>query len=82
MDSDFHSICDRNDPLKTPLNKSDEINIGNDVWIGCRTTVLKGAVIPDNVVIGACCLITKELPESNAVYAGSKILRRNIEWSR
>lgn len=44
-----------------------EINIGNDVWIGARVTILAGATIPDKCVIGAGAIIT----ESN-----SKLLKR------
>ena len=53
MDSDFHKIYNKDDSLRTSLNQDAEINIGSNVWIGCRTTVLKGTTIPNNAVIGA-----------------------------
>lgn len=37
----------------------EEVIIGNDVWIGARTTILYGSVIPDKCVIGAGTIITK-----------------------
>ena len=40
------------------MNKSREIVVGDKVWIGCRATILKGAIIPSNTVIGACSLIS------------------------
>ena len=53
--SDTHSIFDENGNL---MNKSREIVVGDKVWIGCRATILKGAIIPSNTVIGACSLIS------------------------
>jgi len=34
--------------------------IGDDVWIGANTIILKGSVIPDKCVIGAGTLITEK----------------------
>ena len=45
------------------------IKIGKNCFIGINSTVLYGVTIGDNVIIGACSLVTKDL-ESNAVYAG------------
>ena len=45
------------------------INIGNNVYIGYCTTILRSVTIGDNVVVGACSLVNKSL-EGNAVYAG------------
>lgn len=55
MDSDSHKIYDEQDVL---MNPSREIVFGNKIWIGCRSTVLKGVVIPDNCVVGSCSLVT------------------------
>ena len=42
MDSDWHTVMDENG---TALNPDREIAIGNYVWIGARSTLLKGAAI-------------------------------------
>lgn len=39
-----------------------EIIIGNDVWIGFNSTILKGVTIGDGAVIGANSIITKDVP--------------------
>lgn len=44
--------------------------IGNNVFIGTKTTILKNVTIGDNVVIGAGSVVTKDL-KSNGVYAGN-----------
>ncbi len=45
------------------------INIGNNVFVGLNTIILPGVTIGDNVVIGACSVVTKDIP-SNTVAAG------------
>ncbi len=56
------------------MNKTDyrgeEINIGNDVWIGFNATILKGVTIGNGAIIGACAVITKDVPP-NAVVVGN-----------
>ncbi|MFQ6862914.1 MAG: acyltransferase [Beduini sp.] len=50
----------------------DTIQIGNNVFLGLNTTVLKGVTIGDNVIVGANSLVNKDL-ESNSIYAGNPI---------
>lgn len=46
------------------------ICIGNNVFIGMKTTILKGVHIGDNVIIGANSLVNKDVP-NNCVVAGN-----------
>ena len=45
------------------------IKIGNNCFIGARTTILPGVKIGDNTIIGAGSVITKDIP-SNSVACG------------
>ncbi len=36
--------------------------IGNDVWIGCMSLVLKGVTIGEGAVVGAGSVVTKDVP--------------------
>lgn len=45
------------------------VTIGRDVWLGANVTVLPGVTIGDNSVIGACSLVTKDIP-ANVVAFG------------
>lgn len=58
------------------------IVVGNNVYIGTRCTILKGVTIGDNVIVGACSLVNKDLP-SGGVYAGipAKRICSVEEWS-
>ena len=80
MDTDFHEVKDKSDNI---LNPSAPIIIGNNVWIGCRCLVLKGATIPDKSVIGANSLVSKHLEKENAMYGGqpARVLKEEITWT-
>lgn len=46
------------------------ITIGDNVFIGARSIILKGVVIGDGAVIGAGSVVTKDIP-SNTLFAGN-----------
>lgn len=46
------------------------MKIGNNVFIGMKSTILKGVHIGSNVVIGANSLVNKDIPD-NCVAAGN-----------
>jgi len=79
MDSDFHKIFDENDNLINP-NKS--ILVGDKVWIGCRTSVLKGSEIANNSVIGSNSVVAKNISKKSGLYVGNpiRLSRENIKW--
>ena len=54
------------------LGSSGKVKIGNNVFIGVNSTILKGVTIGDNVIIGANSLVNKDCIESG-VYAGNPI---------
>lgn len=56
------------------LGASGEITIGNNVFLGVCATILRGAKIGDNVIIGANSLVSG-ICESNSVYAGNPAKR-------
>nr|WP_319371132.1 DapH/DapD/GlmU-related protein [uncultured Ilyobacter sp.] len=47
-----------------------ECEVGNDVWIGANSTVLRGVKIGDGAVIGANSVVTKSVPPY-AIVAGN-----------
>lgn len=79
MDSDFHNIYDRDNRI---LNPPKSIEIGDNVWCGCRTMILKGAHIPDGSVIAAGSIVTTKLNIPDAIYAGMPIesKKEDIHW--
>lgn len=52
------------------LIQSAPIKIGNDVWIGADTIILKGVTIGDRAIIGAGSIVTKDVP-ADCIAAGN-----------
>lgn len=52
------------------IGSSDKVTIGNNVFIGMNSTILKGVTIGNNVIIGADSLVNKNIPD-NVVVAGN-----------
>ncbi len=61
----------------TGVEWAEPVTIGNNVWIGGNATILPGVAIGDNCVIGAGCVVTKDV-ESNTVVAGNpaRVIKR------
>ena len=80
MDTDQHAIYGEKETL---LNRDKKITIGNNVWIGARSFVLKGSKIPDGCIIGANTTVSKEFTQNDTILAGNpaKIIKENIRWN-
>ncbi|WP_353894201.1 acyltransferase [Proteinivorax hydrogeniformans] len=76
IDSDFHKLF-----YKGKKDFPEKIKIGDHVWIGCNSTILKGTTIEDNSVIAAGATITKDVP-SNVLVAGNpaKVVKKDVMW--
>ena len=55
---------------KVPLHEIKPVKIGNNVWIGYQSVVLKGVTIGDNSIVGANSVVTKDVP-ANVIVAGN-----------
>ena len=65
-DSDWHQMYDR-------ASRSTDfapVHIANNVWLGDRSTVLKGVTIGENSVVAACAVVSRDVP-ANVVVAGN-----------
>jgi len=83
MDSDFHPILNSSNEI---INPPRPILIGNHVWIGCKSTILKGVTISDDTIIAACSLIVKSHKESRCIIGGQgtevRTIKENITWQK
>ncbi|MFN8253129.1 MAG: hypothetical protein U0V75_14770 [Ferruginibacter sp.] len=68
MDTDFHNITNETGAVTNP---DKEIIIGNKVWLGCRTTVLKGASIPDRCIVAAGSVVNKKFTTEQQLISGN-----------
>lgn len=78
--SDSHPIYDNRGDI---INPSGSINIGEHVWIGKRSVILKNVQVGNNSIIGMASVVTRSVPES-CVTAGNpaRVIRENINWKR
>ncbi len=64
MDSDLHPVDEHDQPTV-----SEPIVIEDDVWIGCRSIILKGVTIGRGAIVAAGSVVTKSIPP-RAIAAG------------
>lgn len=76
MDTDFHKLYQGGQWI----NKDQEIVIGDNCWICCNSTILKGSTIPDESVIAAGSVVTRKFDKRNTVIAGNQVKREGIFW--
>lgn len=77
--TDHHSILDEEGNL---LNRGEFIEIGKNVW-GCKNvTIMKNTKIPDDSILAANAVITKQFEERGSILAGNpaKQVKTGIHW--
>lgn len=72
IDSDFHTMdytkWNTSGDAKDMVSKP--VNIGNNVFIGMESLILKGVTIGDNAIIAARSVVNKDVP-TNAIVGGN-----------
>jgi acetyltransferase-like isoleucine patch superfamily enzyme len=73
-DTNNHSLNpqDRLTGLDWEKKKTAPIVIKDNVFIGANCFILKGVTIGENAIIGACSVVTKNIP-ANEIWAGNPI---------
>ena len=78
MDSDMHPISVKSGKR---INEDRPIVVGNHVWVGCNTTILKGSFVPDGCVIAAGSVLSGRLERESAIYSSKTVLKEDIVWN-
>lgn len=79
---DGHAIF--NSKETKPCNYGQDVEIGDHVWIGAHSKILKGVKIAEGCIIGMQSLVTKDFLGSNSIIAGNpaKVIKKDIVWKR
>lgn len=66
-------------PIKRKLHSKGPIEIGNNVWIGDKATILSGVSIGEGSIIAANAVVTKDVPPYSVVAGNpAKIIKQNF----
>jgi acetyltransferase-like isoleucine patch superfamily enzyme len=74
-DTDFHSLIAEERLMEETDKKGTKtrpVKLGDNVFVGAHSTILKGVTIGENCIIGACSVVTKNIPD-NEIWAGNPI---------
>lgn len=80
MDHDAHYIFDN---YGTKINEDKAVFLGDHVWLGCNSTILKGTQLSADTIVAANSIVAnKKISLSHVILAGSplEIKRTNIIW--
>lgn len=79
--TDFHTVYDVEGVV---VNTDSSVVIGDHVWIGKRSTINKGVMIPNDSIIGASSVVTKAFTTPNVLIAGNPatIKKHGISWQK
>lgn len=84
-DSDAHPVYDLESGRL--LNAPHDIRLGDHVWLGAKSVILKNVTIPDGCIVGWGSVVTRSVPDANVAVAGNpaRVITpagRHVRWSR
>jgi acetyltransferase-like isoleucine patch superfamily enzyme len=79
LDTDFHPlVTDGSEPAAPQA----PIVFGDRVWVGARSSILKGVSLADDTVVAAGSVVARSEPQSNVILGGNpaKVIREGVSW--
>ena len=79
MDTDEHPVYNKEGER---INEDRPIIVGNHVWIGCKSMLLKGAELPDHTILAAGTALRTAFHGEEQIIGGNppSILKREVRW--
>lgn len=75
MDTNIHPI------LEPPTQIHQPVVIGDHVWLGARSTVLKGVAVGAGAIVGTAAVVVKDVAAHTAVGGNpAKVLKEGVRW--
>lgn len=63
-------------PIRELGFSSAPVSIGNNVWVGANAVILMGVEIGDNSIIGAGCIVYKNVPPNTILLSNGEIRKK------
>lgn len=83
VDSDFHQTWPPDGRLLNPAMENDrDVIIGENVWIGLGSIILKGVTIGDNSIIGAGSVVISDIPENSLAAGNPAVVKKSYVLER
>lgn len=81
VDGDGHPIWNSEKKL---VNENRPIKIGDDVWLGAYTKVLKGSEVRNGCIVGLGSIVTSKNENEKAIIVGNPAneIKKGFSWSR
>lgn len=82
IDHDAHDIFDNSG---TKINEDKAVSLGDHVWLGCNSTILKGTQLSADTIVAANSIVAnKKIFSSHVILAGNppEIKKTNVLWGR
>ncbi|MBR1605037.1 MAG: hypothetical protein IJ660_02885 [Alphaproteobacteria bacterium] len=76
--TDYHPIYDYSGKR---INEDKDVVIEDNVWVGRKTTVLKGVHLGNGCILGFGCIVSKDVPP-HCIVAGqpARVVKENVVW--
>ena len=83
MNSDSHPIYElgRSEIVNRPTRP---MSVGRHVWLGMKSSLLKGVAIPDGCIVGFGAVVSRSVTRENCAIAGNpaKVVKENVDWKQ
>lgn len=76
--TDYHPIYDFSGKR---INPDKDVVIEDNVWVGRKTTILKGVTVGNGSILGFGCIVNKDVPP-HCIVAGqpAKVVKEKVVW--
>lgn len=79
---DSHAILDGRSGDR--INPARDVTIGDHVWVGARSVILKGVTLPSNSIVATGAIVTRAFDQEGILIGGNpaRLIKEGVTWRR